>query len=100
MAVGDVVRGLFQIVGQNNTYDIKPSAGVEWVIHNLYYSSQCDFNIVDDSTGSAIPITFDSDTGQGARLGVSIHLTNGHYLRIKNNGTLTLNFSYDGVQTK
>jgi hypothetical protein len=96
MAVGDVKAGLFQIVGLNNTAEIKPPAGEEWVIHNLYYNYACEFQMVEGTT----VIPFDSDTSSGARLGMVFHLTNTHFLRIKNNQGLTLNFAYDGVQTK
>lgn len=102
MAVGDAVSGSFTITAtQNNT--IRPSAGVEWVIHNLYYfntsgaSPNIEFSIT-DGTSNCI---FDSDTTRGARLGMCFHVSNTQYLKVNNiSAGTTMLVYYDGIQTK
>lgn len=96
MAQGDVKSGVFQIVGNGNSGDIRPPVGEEWVIHNIFYAYSLDF-IIGSPT---VRFTFDSDTVQGARMGLSIHLTNSYYITIKNTQNLTNNIAFDGVQTK
>lgn len=96
MAVGDVVSGLSASVANNGTVNIQPASGVEWVIHNVYYSGAVELYTVN---GANI-IKFDSDTTFGARLGAVFHLNNTQYLQIKNVSGGAINIAYDGVQTK
>lgn len=94
MAVGDAVTGLSSIA--NGSYlDIQPSAGTEWIIHNLYYPASVEIYV---SNGTN-EIKFDFDTGAGGRLGYVFHCTNGHYLRIKNTAGTSQYLGYDGVVT-
>jgi hypothetical protein len=95
MAVGDVKADL-QSVTNGNYLEIRPVAGEEWVIHNIYYSGQVQL-YRHNGTSS---IQFDTDSSSGARLGAVFHCTNGQFLRVINNAGATINIAYDGVQTK
>ena len=99
MAMGDVKSGLFSI-STTLTGDVKPPTGEEWVIHNFYYNGMCEFYVVDNTSGSEVTVLIDSDSGAGARLGMYFHLTNTHWLRVKNTAASNITFSYDGMQTK
>jgi Tfp pilus assembly protein FimT len=96
MAQGDVVSGLTAAVANNGTVNIQPGAGVEWVIHNIYYSGAVEYYMVN----GANTIKFDSDSANSARLGAVFHLNNTQYLQMKNVSGGTANIAYDGVQTK
>lgn len=96
MAVGDVVTGLSSVAA-SGVLDIRPAAGVEWVIHNVYYSQGTVEFYKTDGTNL---LRFDTDTSQGARLGAVFHCTNAQWIQVKNTaGTATL-IGYDGKQTK
>lgn len=94
MAVGDATTGLSSIA--NNAYlDIQAGIGVEWIIHNIYYPDAVEIYLTDGTN----EIKFDFDTSSGARLGYVFHVTNGHYLRVKNVSGATMYIGYDGVVT-
>jgi hypothetical protein len=96
MAAGNMVNGINMSVANNGTVDIKPANGTdEWVIHNIYYSGAVSFAICDGTN----LVTFDSDTGQGARLGLSSHVKQTQFIRVTNTSGGNINISYDGIQT-
>lgn len=95
MAAGNVVAGTASVAATTGTYDIKPASGVEWVIHNVYYNGAVNF-VITDGTNT---FQFDSDTGAGARLGLTTHVTNTYWLRITNTGGSAVLIAYDGIQT-
>jgi hypothetical protein len=97
MAVGDVVADTASVA--NGAYmTIQPGSGVEWVIHNLYWSGASVEVSKYDGTNE---VKFASDTTFGALLNVYIHVTNTDYLRIKNvSGSAAVICGYDGVITK
>lgn len=94
MAAGNLVKGTTSITA-SGTYDIKPTGTDEWVIHNIYYNNQLKLSMTDGTN----VVDFDSDTGQGARLGLTTHVSNGYWLRVTNTGASTLLIAYDGMQT-
>jgi hypothetical protein len=94
MAAGNLVKGTSSLAA-SATYDIKPSGTDEWVIHNIYYNNQIKLSMADGTN----VVDFDSDTGQGARLGLTTHVSNSYWLRITNTGSSTLLIAYDGMQT-
>lgn len=96
MAIGDVKQGYANALAPNDYLEIQPPAGEEWIIHNIYYSNSVGFRIV--YPGGTLP--FDSDSGNGARLGMVFHVTNTQYLRITNQYSTGINVAFDGVQTK
>lgn len=95
MAAGDVVSEIQTSTAQT-LFNVRPPAGEEWVIQNIYYSQSVSLRMV---KGSNV-ITFDSDTGSGARLGLTFRLTNDQYLQIYNTYNGNNNIGYDGIKTK
>jgi hypothetical protein len=93
MAAGNMVGGTSSLAA-SAPYDIKPSSG-EWVIHNIYYNNQLKLSMTDGTN----VVDFDSDTGQGARLGLTTHVSNGYWLRVTNTGASALLIAFDGMQT-
>lgn len=97
MAQGDVKQDL-QVVAQGANLTIRPPAGEEWTIHNIYYTQPVQFQIF-KNTGS-LTLIFDSDSTSGARMNNYIHLTNEQYMRVLNTFAGNNTIAYDGVQTK
>lgn len=95
MALGDVQTAISS-VANNAVLDIKPSSGVEWVIHNLLYGGAMELYKTDGTNS----IKVDSDTSNGGRIGVYLHCTNTVWYQIKNVSGASAILSYDGVQTK
>lgn len=94
MAAGNLFSGT-QSIAAAGTYDIKPASPNEWVIHNIYYNNQIKLSMTDGTN----VVDFDSDTGQGARLGLTTHVSNTYWLRVTNTGAGTLLIAFDGMQT-
>jgi len=94
MGVGNAVQGVNATAG-NATYTIQPGVGVEWIIHNLYWSGAC--NII--TTNGTTSVTFASPGGGGSMQNIQIHLTNTQYLQITDTSASTNNMAYDGIQT-
>lgn len=95
MALGDTTTDQ-QSIANGARLTIRPAAGVEWVIHNLYFGGDCNIHRV--ITGA--DLTFDSDTGAGARLAYVWHVTNDVYLELENTSGGASIMGYDGVVTK
>lgn len=93
MAAGNMFSGTASIAA-SATFDIKPASG-EWVIHNIRYNNQLKFSYTDGTN----VVDYDSDTGQGARLGLTDHANSSGWVRITNTGSSTLLIAYDGMQT-
>lgn len=98
MAVGDVVTGISSVAATTGTLNIQPTAGVEWVIHNIYYGAGTTIEFY--KTDGTNAIKFDSDTSAGARLGAVFHVTNTQWIQIKNTSAGAVIVGYDGIQTK
>lgn len=96
MAVGDVVTIIPTSKANNDVLDMRPSSGVEWVIHNYVYSGGMELYKTDGTNS----IKVDSDTTNGGRIGVYLHCTNAVWYQLKNVSGSTAFLSYDGVQTK
>lgn len=94
MAAGDVVSGISSVAAAGVLL-LQPGAGVEWVVHNLYYAAAVDVYFTDGTNH----LKFDSD-GAGARIGTVFHCTNARYLRLVNTSAGTALYGYDGIQTK
>lgn len=87
-------------VAAAGSYDIKPGAGVEWIIHNIIYggstynvSMQVDVLVVDGSTVTY----YNRDNSQGGLTGYTWHLTNTHFIRVINSGSNSINVNWNGV---
>jgi hypothetical protein len=94
MAVGDVVSDL-QSKTTGLFLDIQPAAGVEWVIHNLYWNANVTIEFFDGTNS----IVFDSPRGPGTLAKFQFHVNNIRRIRVKADGATTL-IGWDGVQTK
>jgi len=95
MAAGDAVVGLQSVV--NGAFlDIRPGAGQEWVIHNVYYGGAVEFYRRDGTND----LKFDSDAQAGWFNGIFCHVTNSNWLGIKNVSGATILIGYDGIATK
>jgi hypothetical protein len=95
MTIGDVTTDQ-QLIANGARLTIRPAAGVEWVIHNLYYGGAVNIH----RTDGANDLTCDTDTGTGARLGYAWHLTSAIYLDLENASGGNAILGYDGVVTK
>lgn len=96
MAAGDRYTPAVSAVAQNAYFNIQPSAGVEVVIHNIVHSTDAVLEKYDGTTA----ITVDTQTGNGAWMGMFLHCTNSVYYRVKNTNASSNNICCDGVQTK
>jgi hypothetical protein len=95
MAVGDVVSGLSS-VASGAYLDLRPSAGVEWVLHNVYYGGRVEISFYDGSN----EVVFEVDSGPGSLRWEEFHCTNSLRIRVKNVSGGAIYIGYDGVQTK
>jgi hypothetical protein len=96
MAVGDVFDVVITSVANNGFLDIRPSAGIEAVIHNVYVGGTWEL-YKSDGTNS---ILVDSGVINAGPVSAALHVTNTRYLRVKNVSGASAFFSADGMQTK
>ena len=96
MSSGDAVRSIAQVTAGNYAL-VQPSAGIEWIIHNLFIPDGVAGIEVDawDGTLSILLGTF-----SGPLLYCNFHCTNTDYIRIKNTTAGTINLGYDGIVVK
>lgn len=95
MAKGDVVSALMSVSGFAYL-TIQPSAGVEYVIHNVYHENTITLQQYDGSVG----VFFDTSAGQGAYSSFQFHATNSLYFRVLNSSSSFQTIGWDGIQTK
>ena len=95
MAIGDTTTDL-QTIASGARLTIRPGAGVEWAIANLYYGGAMAIH----RTDGTLDLTYDTDTGAGARLGYELNVTHTIYLELENTSGGDAVMSYDGVVTK
>jgi hypothetical protein len=93
MAAGNRFAGT-QSIAASGTWDLKPASG-ELLLQNIYYNNQLKMSMTDGTN----VVDFDSDTGQGARMGLKTGLLTTYWIRFTNTGTGTLLLAYDGIQT-
>jgi len=96
MAVGDVYSGLVSVAA-GGYLDIRPPAGMEVVIHNIYHAYDIDLAWTDGTN----VLTFDTDYGAGAYCKTAFHITNTLWIRVINKDTANARLvGYDGIVTK
>jgi len=95
MTRGDVVEGGAN-VSAAAPLTIRPGAGAEWVIHNIYHEAEVELYIIVGGIG----LKFDDDTEKGSWSMCFFHLTNTHYLPVKNTNVAAKYISYDGIVSK
>jgi hypothetical protein len=92
MANGDQVNEVEHV--ENGAYaSIRPGAGVYWIIHNIYWDGQVTLEKYDGS----LSCIFTTDSAAGAERGCNYHVSNDHYIRVKNtHASNHIQVSYDG----
>lgn len=95
MAKGDVTSDI-QSVSAGAYLSLQPTAGIEWVIHNLFYEGAAEIYFYDGT--NRIKIT--SDSAGGSLIQQFFHCTNSRYIQIKNVEVSSKLLGYDGIITK
>jgi hypothetical protein len=96
MAAGDAIDNIPAQVAASGSCDIKPGAGVEWCVHNIFCGQNCTLYFTDGTHD----IAFDSMTAPGAWIGQTFFITSSYYLKITNTSASSGYFGWSGVQTK
>jgi hypothetical protein len=96
MALGDAVTVVPTSVSAGASLTIRPSAGEEWIIHNIFSAA---YAIEVYKTDGTNPILFESNSS-GGLLGYAFHLTNTVYMTVKNTDASARYISYDGIVSK
>lgn len=96
MAKGDVTSEISVAVADDAYLDMQPSAGTEWVIHNINVEDAAELYFYDGTNS----IKSDIRAGYGGWHGYVFHCTNTHWYRVKNVCGAAKNIGYDGVVTK
>ena len=99
MAAGNAYQGNGVLAGSNATFDIKPSVGVEAVLHNVWWTAPTSGQVQLIKTDGTNAVQFDSDTTAGGRQNLQIHISNTVWLQLKNTGSANITYGYDGMQT-
>jgi len=95
MAKGDVVASVTTIV-TGASKSIRPSAGIEWVIHNIYHEAEVELRVVEGSN----KLLFAASGTKGSWSAYFFHISNTHYLEVKNTNAASKLIGYDGIVTK
>ena len=96
MAQGDTVSAISSLSGSGTIFDIRPAAGEEWIIHNIYFNKGVEIFKYDGT--NLVPLRTFADFGQWEWL--CFHLTNSDYMRLKTIRSGTTIVGYCGVQSK
>lgn len=95
MAAGDAKLDS-QNIASAGFLDIRPAAGENWVLTNIFYSGQIEVYFYNGATDIG-PIA--TDDSVGAMLGLNIHMDNTHRVRVKAISAAR-QIGYAAVQTK
>ena len=95
MAKGDTAASISSIAAAA-TKTIQPGAGVEWIIHNVYHEAEVEIYIVESTN----ELLFDDAAAKGSWSAYFFHLTNTHYLKVKNTNAGAKLIGYDGIVSK
>ncbi len=90
------IQSAMQSIAAAGTLDIRPTAGAEWVIHNIAHEGGVELYW---NNGSSSWI-FDVDTGFGGWQCYEWHVKNGLYITVKNVESSAKYVQFDGVITK
>ncbi len=96
MAAGDVVAQAPTSVGASAFLDMKPGAGIEWVIHNVSAPTTATIEVHYGSSAASVCTLVTT----GGLMGFFLHCTSDVYYRIKNTGVAAVDIGYDGIVTK
>jgi len=95
MSIGDTISNIVSVAA-GAYLNIKPPAGVEWVIHNINHEGSVELYFTDGTNY----IKIDSSNGPGGWLSFAFHVTNSRWYAVKNVETTAKLISYDGIVTK
>jgi hypothetical protein len=95
MAIGDIVHGMSDVAA-GSALTIQPGAGVEESIHNIYHAAEVELYIVE----GANELLFDDASAKGSWSAYFFHLTNTHYIKVKNTNAASKLIGYDGIVSK
>lgn len=95
MARGDTVASISSVVAAA-VKTIQPGAGIEWIIHNIYHEAEVELYVVE----GANELLFDDAAAKGSWSAYFFHLTNTHYLKVKNTNVGAKLIGYDGIVSK
>ncbi len=95
MAVGDVASGHIS-VGAGSSYNIRPSAGQEMNVHNVYVPNGVTILLYKTDGSNDVLV----ETLTGSMLLYNFHVTYSHYLKLVNEGAQAVWCGYDGIWTK
>lgn len=88
--------GDLQSIAAEAVLTIQPGAGIEWIIHNVYHEDSAELYLVE----GANELLFGSDTAKGSWSAYFVHLTNSHYLKVKNKAVSAKLIGHDGIVSK
>jgi hypothetical protein len=94
--VGDIFKSA-DLIADAAYLELKPAAGQEAVIHNIYFAVQIEIKTVD---GSGNELSFFEDSGKQFLTNVYFHIAEDHYLRVYNTSGGSARLAADGVITK
>ena len=94
--VGDTYAVLQSVAG-GSYLEIKPSAGQELIIHNIFHPGAIELRLVD---GSGNECSFFEEDGKNLVTNMYFHLTNSQYLRVYNGSGGAMNVAVDGIVSK
>lgn len=95
MAKGDAVGNL-QSINAGEVLTLQPGAGIEWIIHNIYHEAEVELRVVE----GANKLLFADAAVKGSWSAYFFHLTNTHYLEVKNTNAAAKLIAYDGIVSK
>jgi len=95
MAKGDAVGDL-QSIAADAVLTIRPGAGIEWIIHNVYHEDSVELYLVE----GANEVLFAAAAAKGSWSAYFFHLTNTHYLKVKNKNVGAKLIGHDGIVSK
>jgi hypothetical protein len=95
-AVGDTTADC-QSIAAAASLSVKPGAGVEWIIHNIWFEYNVQI-LRTDGTDTAATVELIGPDWQNF---LSIHVTNTNWIDLKNtHGSTAKVICYDGIITK
>lgn len=94
--VGDIYTDM-QYIADSSYLEVKPAAGREMVLHNIYHENTVTLKMVD---GSGNLCAFLDEAGKNFLTNMYVHVSNTQYLRIYNISGGSIYIAVDGVVTK
>ena len=94
--VGDIYQDFASVLA-GQYLELKPAAGREAVIHNVYHPNDVELRMVD---GSGNELAFLQESGVDFVTNMYIHVSNTQYLRVYNMAGVGMYLAADGIITK